>query len=167
MKTKRSAAASPVWLTVRVPSFFPSFAGVPGMIAGGADRLWSGSSTGLSLPEYVGSGPKRKGAVSCWDAESGLEVMGRREKEPCLWRGTKWITAIFLLLCLTVWVESGGPDNKSTETTNANKMESKKKKKLPGRVDIMSFMMIWLNVWWGRSHFRPVFFHFSAPTRLV
>lgn len=99
----------------------------------------------------VGLGQSGKGAASCWDAESGLEVMGRREKEPCLWRGTKWITAIFLLLCLTVRVESGGPDNKGTEPQT--QAEWRTKKKLSGRVNIMSFMMIWLNVWWGHSHF--------------
>lgn len=125
------------------------------MLAGGADRIWSGSSTNLNPLEYRGSGPERKEAVSCWDVESGLEVMGRREKERCLWRGTKWITAIFLLLCFTVRVESGGPDNKGTEPQTIAKWRTarEKKIKLSGRVNIMSLMMIWLNVWWGHSHF--------------
>lgn len=105
------------------------WSGVPWMIAGGADRIQSGSSTNPNPLEYGGSGPERKGAVSCWDAESGLEVMGRREKkEPCLWHGTKWITAIFLLLCLTVRVESGGPDNKGTEPQTQAKLSAQEKK---------------------------------------
>lgn len=112
--------------------FFCSFSwrwsGVSQMLGGGADRIWSGSSTNLSPLEYGGFGPRRKGAASCWDAESGLEVMGRREKEHCLWHGTKWITAIFLLLCLTARVESGGPDNKGTELQTKAKWRTAQQK---------------------------------------
>lgn len=146
MKRRTPVTASTDWLTVRLPSFFAVFSGggVSRMLAGGADRIWSGSSTNLTPLEYSGFGPEQKGAVSCWDAESGLEVMGRREKEHCLWRGTKWITAIFLLLCLTVRVESGGPDNKGTEPQTKAKWRTaqEKKIKLSGWVNIMSFMMI-------------------------
>lgn len=77
-------------LIVRLPSFMQfsrRWSGVPWMIAGGADRIQSGSSTNPNPPEYGGSGPEWKGAVSCWDAESGLEVMGRREERalPVAW----------------------------------------------------------------------------------
>lgn len=135
-------------------SFLWRWSGVSRMLAGGADRIWSGSSTNLSPLEYGGFGPEQKGAVSCWDAESGLEVMGRREKEHCLWRGTKWITAIFLLLCLTVRVESGGPDNKGTEPqTKAKWRTAQEKNKAVWLSEYHVIYDDFLNVWWGHSHF--------------
>lgn len=57
--------------------------GVPQMIAGGTNRIQSGSSTPLSPLSWstVSLGQRgREHGVSCWDGESGLEVMGRREE---------------------------------------------------------------------------------------
>lgn len=78
---RERAAASPAWLTVRLPSFMQfswRCSGVPWMIAGGADRIQSGSFPNPNPLEYGGPGPEWKGAVSCWDVESGLKVMDRR-----------------------------------------------------------------------------------------
>lgn len=133
----------------------------------------------------AGLGQSGKGAVSCRDSESGLEVMGRREKEPCLWRGTKWITAIFLLLCLTVRVESGGPDNKGTEPQTPAKwrtaQEGGKKSCLMelischlwwfgwtyDEVILISVLMSAQTVEQGGGNDWNIFFYFLAPTLLI
>lgn len=145
-----------LWGCHLLSQFSWRWSGVPRMIAGGADRIRSGSSTNLSPLEYGGSGPEQEG--------SG--VLLRRT----VWSGGNGQKGKKSLACgvaqnelLPSFCSSASQWEKSLEgqitrahaapQTQAKWRSAQEKKKLSGGVNIMSFMMIWLNVWWGHSHF--------------
>ncbi len=136
--------------------------------------------------EYGGTGPEQKGATSCWDAETGLEVMGRRGKKSlaCGMAQNELLPSFCSSASQWEWSLEGQITRPQNHKLQQNGELPKKKREKSCLAELISCHLWWFGwtydevifisalmsaqtVEQGGGNDCNIFFYFFAPTILI